>query len=40
MTLSLTHQIVKYGTIVFIVGLTSLFVFCTWARVPPTSCAR
>ena len=31
MTLPLTHQIVKYGTIVFIVGLTSLFVFCTWA---------
>ncbi len=31
MTLPLTHQIVKYGTVVFIVGLTSLFVFCTWA---------
>ena len=31
MTLPLTHQIVKYGTIVFIIGLTSLFVFCTWA---------
>ena len=31
MTLPLTHQIVKYGTIVFVVGLTSLFVFCTWA---------
>ena len=31
MTLPLTHQIVKYGTIVFIVGLSSLFVFCTWA---------
>ena len=31
MTLPLTHQIVKYGTIVFIVGLTSLFVFSTWA---------
>lgn len=31
MTLPLTHQIVKYGTIVFIVGLTSLFVFCTCA---------
>jgi sigma-B regulation protein RsbU (phosphoserine phosphatase) len=31
MTLPLTHQIVKYGTIVFIVGLISLFVFCTWA---------
>ena len=31
MTLPLTHQIVKYGTIVFIVGLTSLFVFCTRA---------
>lgn len=31
MTLPLTHQIVKYGTIIFIVGLTSLFVFCTWA---------
>jgi len=31
MTLPLTHQIVKYGSIVFIVGLTSLFVFCTWA---------
>ena len=31
MTLPLTHQIVKYGTIVFIVGLASLFVFCTWA---------
>ena len=26
MTLPLTHQIVKYGTIVFIVGLISLFV--------------
>ena len=31
MTLPLTHQIVKYGTIVFIIGLASLFVFCTWA---------
>ncbi len=31
MTLPLTHQIVKYGAIVFIVGLTSLFIFCTWA---------
>ncbi len=31
MTLPLTHQIVKYGVIVFIVGLTSLFVFCTRA---------
>lgn len=31
MTLPLTHQIVKYGTIVFIVGLISLFVCCTWA---------
>ena len=31
MTLPLTHQIVKYGTIVFIVGLASLFIFCTWA---------
>ncbi len=31
MTLPLTHQIVKYGTIVFIVGLTSLFVLCTRA---------
>lgn len=31
MTLPLTHQIVKYGAIVFIVGLSSLFVFCTWA---------
>lgn len=31
MTLPLTHQIVKYGTLVFIVGLISLFVFCTWA---------
>jgi sigma-B regulation protein RsbU (phosphoserine phosphatase) len=31
MTLPLTHQIVKYGTVVFIVGLASLFVFCTWA---------
>ncbi len=31
MSLPLTHQIVKYGTVVFIVGLTSLFVFCTWA---------
>ena len=31
MTLPLTHQIVKYGTIVFIIGLTSLFIFCTWA---------
>ncbi len=31
MTLPLTHQIVKYGAIVFVVGLTSLFVFCTWA---------
>ena len=31
MTLPLTHQIVKYGTIVFLVGLASLFVFCTWA---------
>ena len=31
MTLPLTHQIVKYGIIVFLVGLTSLFIFCTWA---------
>ena len=31
MTLPLTHQIVKYGTIVFIVGLISLFVSCTLA---------
>ena len=31
MTLPLTHQIVKYGTLVFIVGLISLFAFCTWA---------
>lgn len=31
MTLPLTHQIVKYGIIVFIVGLTLLFVFCTRA---------
>ncbi len=31
MTLPLTHQIVKYGTIVFIVGLSLLFVFCTRA---------
>ena len=31
MTLPLTHQIVKYGTIVFIVGLTSLFFLCTRA---------
>jgi len=31
MTLLLTHQIVKYGSIVFVLGLTSLFIFCTWA---------
>lgn len=31
MTLPLTHQIVKYGVVVFLVGLTSLFVACTWA---------
>ena len=31
MTLPLTHQIVKYGTVVFIVGLTLLFVCSTWA---------
>ncbi len=31
MTLPLTHQIVKYGTVVFIVGLASLFIFCTFA---------
>jgi len=31
MTLPLTHQIVKYGSIVFVLGLTSLFIFCTWA---------
>ena len=31
MTLPLTHEIVKYGSIVFVVGLVSLFVFCTWA---------
>ena len=31
MTLPLTHQIVKYGSIVFVVGLASLFIFCTWA---------
>ena len=31
MTLPLTHQIVKYGAIVFIIGLSSLFIFCTRA---------
>ena len=31
MTLPLTHQIVKYGSVVFVVGLTALFVCCTWA---------
>jgi len=31
MTLPLTHQIVKYGSIVFIVGLSSLFILCTRA---------
>ena len=31
MTLPMTHQIVKYGSIVFVVGLASLFIFCTWA---------
>jgi len=31
MTLPLTHQIVKYGTVVFFVGLSSLFICCTVA---------
>ena len=31
MTLPLTHQIVKYGMVVFVVGLTLLFVACTIA---------
>ena len=31
MTLPLTHQIVKYGMVVFVVGLTALFVSCTIA---------
>ena len=31
MTLPLSHQIVKYGAIVFVVGLTLLFVLCTRA---------
>ena len=31
MTLPLTHQIVKYGMVVFIVGLALLFIFCTIA---------
>ncbi len=31
MSLPLTHQIVKYGTVVFFVGLTLLFIFCTIA---------
>ena len=31
MSLPMTHQIVKYGTIVFFVGLASLFVSCTIA---------
>lgn len=31
MSLPMTHQIVKYGTVVFFVGLASLFVFCTIA---------
>ena len=31
MSLPLTHQIVKYGTVVFIVGLALLFIFCTVA---------
>ena len=31
MTLPLSHQIVKYGTLVFIIGLVSLFVSCTIA---------
>ena len=29
MTLPLTHQIVKYGMVVFVVGLSALFVSCT-----------
>ena len=31
MSLPMTHQIVKYGMVVFFVGLASLFVFCTIA---------
>ena len=31
MSLPMTHQIVKYGTVVFFVGLASLFVSCTIA---------
>ena len=31
MTLPLTHQIVKYGFVVFIAGLLLLFIFCTRA---------
>lgn len=31
MSLPMTHQIVKYGTVVFFVGLASLFIFCTIA---------
>ena len=31
MSLPLTHQIVKYGTMVFIIGLALLFIFCTVA---------
>ena len=31
MSLPLTHQIVKYGTVTFIIGLVLLFVFCTIA---------
>ncbi len=31
MSLPLTHQIVKYGLLVFIVGLALLFIFCTVA---------
>ena len=31
MSLPMTHEIVKYGTMVFFVGLALLFVFCTIA---------
>lgn len=31
MTRPLTRQILKYGSVVFIIGLTSLFIFCTQA---------
>lgn len=31
MTRPLTRQILKYGSIVFILGLASLFIFCTHA---------